>query len=156
MKLLEQCKAHGGPLTANSDDMKKLESLSEKQLLLEVSYIRCTLDPTIKQKRKVAGKFEKFSTEELKLQIKNCLLPEETVGSDLESLLMDILDSGESFCVPEAAKEKEPSLSCQAFGTTGWWSGPLGEEKLGVLLTSDSPEDWVLKAEIDPTRVVYH
>ena len=104
LKLLEQCKAHGGPLTANTDDMKNLESLSEKQLLLEVSYIRCTLDPTIKQKRKVAGKFEKFSTEELKLQIKNCLLPEETIGSDLESLLMDILDSGESICVPEADK----------------------------------------------------
>ena len=75
LKILNQCKDHGGPLTASEEDMKLLDTLTEKQLLLEISYIRCTLDATIKQKRKIEGKIVKFTVEELRMQIKNCLLP---------------------------------------------------------------------------------
>ena len=81
-----------------------METLNEKQLLLEVGYIRCSLDPSIKQRRKVGGKFVKFSLEELQRQIKNCLLPVDTQDNDLESLLLDVLvvDSGSSLTTHNA------------------------------------------------------
>lgn len=177
LKLLDQCKVHGGPLSSNEEDMKLLDTLMEKQLLLEVSYIRCTLDPTIKQRRKVEGKFQKFSIEELKLQIKNCLLPSDTLGSDLGSLLLDVLGFVDSENEDETGQlEDSPSLQPSLSpGVTGWWTGPLGEEQLGVLLTIDSlqlykktrygfvpddlpvvPGEWVCQAEINPECVAYY
>ena len=157
--------------------MKLLDTLMEKQLLLEVSYIRCTLDPTIKQRRKVEGKFQKFSIEELKLQIKNCLLPSDTLGSDLGSLLLDVLGFVDSENEDETGQlEDSPSLQPSLSpGVTGWRTGPLGEEQLGVLLTMDSlqlykktrygfvpddlpvvPGEWVCQAEINPECVAYY
>ena len=170
LKILNQCKDHGGPLAASEEDMKLLDTLTEKQLLLEISYIRCTLDPTIKQNRKIEGRFVRFTVEELRMQIKNCLLPVETLQSDLGSLLIDILAADSA----EEGSLTPPSLQSTPPGTTGWWNGPLGEEQVGVLLTADSlqlykktrygfipddlpvsPLDWVLQAEIDPSTVLY-
>ena len=62
--LLEQVKLHGGPISMN--DLNKLDQLSEKELLSEVRYLRQTLAPNIREKRKAGNKFVKFSIEELK------------------------------------------------------------------------------------------
>ena len=51
--------AHGGPITEQK--IVKLDSLTDKQLLSEIGYLRATIAPDIKQKRKLAsGKFETF------------------------------------------------------------------------------------------------
>ena len=68
------------------------------------------------------------------------MLPSETLGSDLGSLLLDVLgfvdseNKGETVQL-EDSPSHQPSLSP---GVTGWWTGPLGEEQQGVLLTIDS------------------
>ena len=178
LKLLQLCKDHGGPLTSSQEDMQMMETLNEKQLLLEVGYIRCSLDPSIKQRRKVGGKFVKFSIKELQGQIKNCLLPVDTEDNDLESLLLDalIVDSGSSLTaqVDILQQGSVASDSPVPSGTTGWWHGPLGEKQVGVMLTEDTlqmykktrygfvpddlpvnPSDWKIEAEIASDRVGY-
>ena len=116
-------------------------TLNEKQLLLEVGYIRCSLDPSIKQRRKVEGKFVKFTIKELQGQIKNCLLPVDTQDNDLESLLLDalVVDSGPSLTAQDDILQQGSvaSVSPVPAGTTGWWHGPLGEKQVRVMLTVD-------------------
>ena len=64
LKILETVKIHGGPVTEN--DLEKLDSLSDKQLLAEIAYLRSTVAPNIKQKIKLpSGKFETFNSDEL-------------------------------------------------------------------------------------------
>ncbi|XP_013414654.1 uncharacterized protein LOC106176709 [Lingula anatina] len=93
LAVLERCKDHNGPLTVKSLDL--LPSLTEKQLLDEINYLRLTVAPDIRQKRRVKaadGKFrmEKFTVEELKASIKNALKPEATVNEDINALLLSV------------------------------------------------------------------
>ena len=138
--------------------------------------MRCSLDPTIRQMRKVKGKFKKFSIEELKLQIKNCLLSSETLGSDLSSLLLVALNCEDSNEEAQTRLDDTPSsLSSLSSGVTGWWTAPLEEEPLGFLFTGDSlqlykktrygfvpdeltvtPGQWTFQAEINPECVAYY
>ena len=94
MKLLEACKTHGGPLTP--DSLSEVDSLSSKQLLEEVAYLRSTIAPDIRQKRRVrtpAGKFkmENFTDSELRVSIRNVLKPETEISETVESLLLSTL-----------------------------------------------------------------
>ena len=50
LKLLEQIKGHGGPITPN--DLNKLENLTESEILNEVRYLRQTVAPNIRDKKK--------------------------------------------------------------------------------------------------------
>ena len=59
LKLLDKCKVHGGPLTKTS--LHLLDSLSLDQLLLEVCYLRCTIAPSIRQKK--ASKRRKWTVQ---------------------------------------------------------------------------------------------
>ena len=173
LKLLQLCKDHGGPLTSSQKDMELMETLNEKQLLLEVGYIRC-----IKQGRKVGGKFVKFSMNELQGRIKNCLLPVDNQDNDLESLLLDalIVHSGPFLTAQDDILQQGSVayVSPVPAGTTGGWHGPLGEKQVVVMLTVDSlqmykktrygfvpddlpvnPTDWKIEAEIASDRVGY-
>ena len=89
LKLLEQCKAWNGPVTKGS--VGELEKLDEYQLLIEVRYLRTTIAPDIREKRKEGNKFVKFSKEELVFQIRNAikLTAENTV--DIGNLLSCVL-----------------------------------------------------------------
>ena len=89
LKVLEQCKGHGGPITSPSE-LKNLEELTENQILKEVAYIRLTVNSSIKQRRKVNGKYVRFTKSELISQIQNTLCPEDNVYDDLEKLLVDV------------------------------------------------------------------
>ena len=51
LSLLDHCKVHGGPVSASSIHL--LEKLSEKELLLETRYLRCTVAPAIKERHAV-------------------------------------------------------------------------------------------------------
>ena len=94
LAVLEKCKQHGGPMTPNSLDV--LPKLSEKQLIAEISYLRMTVAPDIRQKRRVKalnGKFkmEQFTITELQTSIRNALRPEANVTSDIETLLINYM-----------------------------------------------------------------
>ena len=69
LKLLEECKKHGGPITSSDKDVRTLQALSKKELLNEVRYLRMTIAPNIKEKRRDQSgdkyKFECFTEEEL-------------------------------------------------------------------------------------------
>ena len=62
----------------------------------EIAYLRLTVAPHIRQKRRVKGdggkfRMEKFSLNELKTSIKNALKPEDNVTTDIDDLLTNAL-----------------------------------------------------------------
>ena len=88
------CKLHGGPVTTTS--LHLLEQLTEKLLLAEVSYLRLTIMPEIRQMRQVKTsnrqyRVEKFRSEELKASMKNVLKPESHITMTVNSLLGGIV-----------------------------------------------------------------
>ena len=85
--LLDQVKLHGGPVSAN--DVDKLDNLSEADVLAEVRYLRQTLAPNIREKRKVENKFRKFTKMELIQQIRSVLRPENEDFVDVNCLLLN-------------------------------------------------------------------
>lgn len=96
LAVLEICKQHGGPITPTSLDL--LSKLNGKQLLDEISYLRMTIAPDIRQKRRVKageGKFkmEKFTVNELQTSIRNALRPEANVSSDIDTLLCNVMQN---------------------------------------------------------------
>ena len=50
LKQMDICKEHGAPVIPNS--LHYLDSLSERQLIHEVTYLRLTIAPDIRQMRK--------------------------------------------------------------------------------------------------------
>ena len=87
---------HGGPITPST--INRLKKLNEKQLLAEIGYLRATVAPDIRQKRRVKlangrYKFENFSLKELRESIKCVLQPEDNVTSSVELLLKAALRS---------------------------------------------------------------
>ena len=94
MNILAKCKVHGGPVTvADFDDL--LDKMDNKQLLLEIAYLRATVAPDIRQKRRVKMldrklKFENFSKEELKTSIRNAVHRENELRDDVDALLQSV------------------------------------------------------------------
>ena len=88
LKLLGQCKEHNGPVTQSTADL--LDSLTERQLVTEVRYLRVTIAPNIREKVKVDKKFRKLNKAELKNEILKVIRPEVQLDS-LDNLLSDIL-----------------------------------------------------------------
>ncbi len=71
---MEKCKEDYGPITPNSIQM--MTKPTENQLLSEIAYLRVTIAPDIKQKRRVKNDngqftFEKFSNPKIQQSIKN-------------------------------------------------------------------------------------
>ena len=79
-------KIHGGPITPNEVD--KLNDMTDVQLLNEIRYLRQTVAPNIREKRKVGTKFVKFNRTELIGQIVNVLKPENELDEDINQLLL--------------------------------------------------------------------
>ena len=93
LKLLDQCKIHGGPLTKTS--LHLLDSLILDQLLVEVCYLRCTIAPSIRQKRQVKGengqyKMENITISELRDSIKIGIKPENNLTQSIGEPLQDV------------------------------------------------------------------
>ena len=94
LQQMEICKKHGGPLTPNCIDI--LPGLNTEQLLAEVSFLRLTTAPHIRQMRRKKcedGRYrmEKFSDNELKTSLINAIKPVEEVSTDIEELLNNVL-----------------------------------------------------------------
>ena len=78
-KLGSECLGHGGPVTA--ENLQLLNTLSEKEIILEVSYLKATVASELKLRKRIqvpeSGKYkmEKLPVEQLKLSIQNVLKP---------------------------------------------------------------------------------
>ena len=94
LQTIDICKQHGGPLTDNN--LELVESLSEKQLISEIVFLRLTVAPNVGQQRRVkdsnTGKFrvEKFTAEELRTSFRNTIKPEDEVNKNVDGLLLKI------------------------------------------------------------------
>ena len=96
MENLERCKAYGGPLTAS--DIGRLEELTDEQVMAEAGYLKKTISPNLRFKIKVGNKFIKFSFNEIKQQIRDTILPDSAVKSDIDTLLKGVLVPTTSEC----------------------------------------------------------
>ena len=96
IKLLESCKEYGGPVTENS--LGLLDTMNTKQLLVEIGYLRATVCPDVKQKRKVMigdrkYKMETFPDTQLRATIRNIIKPESEKVDNVENLLLNLFQS---------------------------------------------------------------
>ena len=131
LKLLEKCKEHNGPVTQGTTSM--LDRLTDAQLVTEVRYLRVTIAPNIREKVKVDKKFRKLNKTELKNEILKVIKPEVNIDS-LESLFSEMLSKD----LPEAVvNSSDVSTTAETIihpGLAGLWSGPLAEQKVGVVV----------------------
>ena len=158
LALLEKCKAWGGPVTENI--IGELGKLTADQLLVEVRYLRATVVPNIREKRKEGEKFVKFNKEELSYQIQNSIRPTTDVSVDVENLISHSLglnngnesrdhtdeESKELKHLPENLtvetentknenNEESTSTSSLPVGLIGQFSGPFNEVRIGVVIS---------------------
>ena len=96
MKILELVKQHGGPVTA--DCIQLLDTLTEKQIISEVQYLKLTVAPDLKLKKRVKDpnnnrfKFLKLPREQLIRSIQGVVKPEAECGNDLDVLLAGVFE----------------------------------------------------------------
>ena len=96
MKILELVKQHGGPVTA--DCLQLLDTLTEEQIISEVKYLKLTVAPDLKLKKRVKDpnnnrfKFLKLPREQLIRSIQGVVKPEAECGNDLDVLLAGVFD----------------------------------------------------------------
>jgi hypothetical protein len=116
-RLLENLRKHGGPLTHKT--VADLDSLTEQQVLLEIRFIRLTMNPSIRQQRKVKvpggnNYMQRFSLPELMNSVRSHLLPESNVTSSVEALLSDVYSQNKyhgkrvrKLFIDDASKQEE-------------------------------------------------
>ena len=128
---LQELKKSGGPVTCN--DIGRLSVMHTKELLSQISYLRCTIAPHIKQKRKVGNKFELFSDEEMRLQIIDVLNPNEPTTDNMDELIVRTLSE------VQVEDEDGPSAVPDdgGIGQIGIWKGPFDRQCVGVLVAKD-------------------
>ena len=131
MNRLDECKLYGGPLTHT--DIERIDDLTDKQVLAEAKYLKKTTGPNIRLRRKEGNKFINYTTEELKSQIRNVIKPECAIEDDID---IDELLKTAVKIVPKNVLTQEPEENPHKSGTVGWWDGPLGAHKIGVVLDS--------------------
>ena len=133
LKLLEEVKEHGGPVSPN--DLHKLENLAEFEVLKEVRYLRHTIAPNIRKKRKVEKKFVKYTKAELIQQIKSVLKPETEELGNIDTLLKNSVKN-----IPVISDEagEDPGGEGDLIDTVALFEGPLGERNVGVVLSKDT------------------
>ena len=107
LEIVDKCKAHGGPMTMN--EVEKLDSLSYKEILLEVKFLKRTTAPQLRIRRKVEKRFVNYTREELIQQMKDVLKPSESSVDCIENLLASALNISVSDCNEQ--KENDQSSS---------------------------------------------
>ena len=133
MKLLEVVKMHSGPIAPNEVD--KLNDMTDVQLLDEIRYLRQTVAPNIREKRKVGTKFVKFNRTELIGQIVNVLKPENELDEDINQLLLTSMVDKVDTTTPKAVEGSGP---VENIGQVAVLEGPFGEKKVGLIFTSET------------------
>ena len=96
MKTLELVNQYWGPVTA--DCLQHLDTLTEEQIISEVKYLKLTVAPDLKLKKRMKDpnnnrfKFVKLPREQLIRSIQGVVKPEAESGSDLDVLLAGVFD----------------------------------------------------------------
>ena len=94
LKILEKIKKHGGPVTA--DSLNILDSLSEDQIIAEVSFLKLTVAPDLRLRKRVKNvdtnrfKMLKLPVEQLKMSIQGVLRPVVAGEEHLDNLLAKV------------------------------------------------------------------
>ena len=82
--------------SSGQEHQRRPNTLSEKEIILEVSYLKATVASELKLRKRIqvpeSGKYkmEKLPVEQLKLSIQNVLKPSGSVSSDVEKLLENL------------------------------------------------------------------
>ena len=97
-------------------------------------YLRQTIAPNIREKRKVEKKFVKFSKLELIQQIKSALRPENEELGNIEILLKNSAKEH----LKSAEKDSEDTVDEAGADTVALFEGFLGERKIGVVISKDT------------------
>lgn len=134
--MLAKCKEWGGPVT--QETLEGLRKLSESQLLTEVRYLRTTLAPNIREKRKEGNRFIAFNQEQLIDQIRNVLKPKSDEAKDIESVLSNIFVDVDDAIAKEDVAVQSTADECLSPGTVGQFRGPLDELRVGVVIAVGS------------------
>jgi hypothetical protein len=130
IEALAKCKEHGGPMTEK--DVDKIETMNEKQLKQEISYLRLTVAPNIRQRSKEEGN---FSVEKLRIQIRNAIKPVTNMSENVDTLLFALFSTQ----IPTEAQDQPPITENHPKpGLLGWWEGPLDQRKVGIVLDSET------------------
>ena len=96
LKLLAQCRKHNGPLSV--DNLSLLDTLTEKEVLEEVKYLKATVAHELKMKKRITNpatgkyKMKQLPLDHLKGCIRNVLKPSNDLPASIESLLINVLD----------------------------------------------------------------
>ena len=112
--------------------------MSQKQLLMQIKYLRATVAPNIKQQRKnKKGKFNLFSIEEMRNEIRSVLKPDDESNVALEEILMKEIKK-KAAIEAGSALEQETEVNTDKEqlhpGLVGYWNDEVGNKSVGVLL----------------------
>ncbi len=120
LKNLEDCqKSHKGPITATN--AHRLDKLTYEQLILEVGYMKKTIAPQLRFRRKIDGKMVNFTAEELRKQLLDIIKPKNDISNDINTLLSSALfdvSTNVNSDIAETVSEIAVPLSPPIAGTT--------------------------------------
>ena len=135
METLELCQEHKGPLVP--DTIHRLDTLSDEQVMAEASYLKKTIAPNLRYKYKFEGKFVKFSINQIKLQIKDVIQPEDTVSNNPPKLLTDLFTNDEK-PVDNGSNNDGTESGCSVGSLGIWEENASGERKVGMKVEGGS------------------
>jgi len=105
--------------------------MTTKQLLDQISYLRCTIAPNIRQKvkNKRDGTFTTLSDDELRWQITDVIKPVEDLDTDLDSVVLTALPNDEdAIGTDDSTAEERP------VGHIAVWKCAFKRQCVGVLV----------------------
>ena len=164
MNALEKCKRHGGPVTIAGID--RLENMTDEQVKNEATFLKLTTGPNIRYRRKVGEKLVNYSTEELRLQIREVIKPDFSRSENVDMIIKkalcssetDSLDKGDEVSNTETSNtmeidsiqgsntvegnelcsNSEIDEPIDYIGKVCWWISPFVEHKIGVALDKET------------------
>ena len=98
----------------------------------------------IRFRHKVGKKFVKFTIDQIRQQIRNAIKPAGVQIENVEELLKNELTYDDQQDVTTNGG-KCLNDGDDGVGVLGWWNGPLGERKIGVLMNNVSLQLFALK-----------
>ena len=118
--------------------------MNQKQLLEQIKYLRATIAPNIRQKRKTTeGKFVLLSIEEMKNEIRTTLKPENDLEDDLETILNPIIKARGMSENLEHIEANEYNDNGLKHGSIGVFENEFEEKSVCLLLDSETLQPFV-------------
>ena len=100
--------------------------------MTEASYLKETIAPNLRFKRKEGNKFVKFTIDEINQQIRDFIQPESAAAINLNELYS--IFSNYQKVVEETSNASIVEMTKMSVGTLGTWDGKLGEKQIGIVI----------------------